>query len=270
MRATGPALLAGSVLGLILALAASAAPDPNPVPTRDQVEKDLKLVALRQSDKVIEAGTDPWVEFALVNTSKTTTHRVAKPGDGSEVGWRDPYLFYTAEQRLVDGKWAAMNRQGHARCGLFDSDWPKDVIDLKPGEKLAINEWLPHPAFDFQYPGRVRLFGHYAYRATGGKNGLPRPQEERGRMAGWPLFEVVSEPLEFEVVRPLDLKVRARKPLKVGAQEKLSDVIEVTVTNTSDKPREVGTPTSNASTGFVLTIGADNQLAADQELTGFT
>src|SRR5262249_38690264 len=54
------------------------------------------------------------------------------------------------------------------------------------------------------------------------------------------------------------------------AQEKLSDVIEVTVTNTSDKPREVGTPTSNASTGFVLTIGADNQLAADQELTGFT
>ena len=31
---------------------------------------------------------------------------------------------------------------GIGRCGLFDEDWRKDVVDLKPGESIKINDWL--------------------------------------------------------------------------------------------------------------------------------
>ncbi len=142
---------------------------------------------------------------------------------------------------------------GHARCGVFDSEWPKDVADLKPGEKLPLTTgWVGGPRLSFQYPGRVRLDGHYADRATGGKDGSPRPPEERGRMRGTPLFEVASEPVELEVVRPLDVRVRVKRPLKVGEEAKVSDALDVTVTNTTGKPRAVGIP--GAVRGYRLGI----------------
>lgn len=241
MRAAVPAVLIAVLLACVTSL---AQPKTNP-PLKEDIESDLKLVAIPPNERTIEAGTQTHIGLKLVNTSKTRTHKVVKPGDGSEVGWRDPWVHVTGEQRTVEGKWVAMKPLFYGRCGLFDHDWPKDVIDLKPGEELALKGWYDPREFEFQWPGKVRLIGHYEYRAVGGKNGKPRPDAERGAMAGVPLFALATEPVEFEVVRSYDVRARVKKAMKVGVAMKASDVIEITVTNTSKERKVVGNVSMN-------------------------
>ena len=151
--------------GLLVAFVSPAADPKGDAVTKEQIEADLKLVPKVFGDtRVIEAGTQPYIEFALVNTSKTRTHKVVKPGDGSSDGRRDPWVHVTAEQRTVEGGWAAMRGHVPAGCGLFDWDWLKDVIELKPGEELKLTDWYHPSEFEFQYPGKVWLTGHYSYR----------------------------------------------------------------------------------------------------------
>ena len=202
----------------------------------------------------------------MVNTSKAITYLVVKPGDGSECGWRDPYVHLTAEQLSVEGKWVPIAQRGIGRCGLFDLDWPKDVIDLKPGDKLPLNSWGPVANLNLQYPGKIRVFAHYEYRATGGKDGRSRSVAERGRMAESPLFAIASEPIEFNVVRPLDLQVKLKQPLKVGIEKKISDVIEVTVTNTTDKAILI---VASGPTGAKLAFWGGGPEANNPELTEY-
>jgi hypothetical protein len=240
MRVALPAV----VVILLAVLARAAGPKAGP-PTKEQIEGDLQLVAILPKERVIEAGTQPYIGLKLVNRSKTRTHKVVKPGDGSEVGWRDPWVHVTAEQRTVEGRWVAMEPLDPGRCRFFDWDWTKDVVELKPGEELLLEDWFDPGHFEFQWPGKVRLVGHYEYRATGGKHGKPRPDAERGPMAGVPLFCLTSEPAEFEVVRPLDVRARVKRAMKVGVTMKASEVLEVTVTNRSDRRRAVGNVAQN-------------------------
>jgi hypothetical protein len=256
VRAAVPAL----VIGLLIALVAPArVPRPEP-----DITRDLKLVAELKPGTTVEAGTKVWISLALANTSKVFTYPVVKPGDGSEVGWREPYVYFTAERLAADGQWVPAERERYSRCGVCDGDWPKDVVDLKPGERLSLDS--PDGAIppEFQFPGRVRVFGHYAYRASGGKRGEPRPEDQRGRMKGVPLFEVQSEPVEFEVIRPLDVRVRAKRPLKAGVEYRLADVLEVTVTNTTDKPITVLSPTCAADARLVIATREDVWAIASQ------
>src|SRR4051794_23181515 len=114
MRAAVPAAL----IGLLAILCAPASPPPAPQPTRQpavpavvddplapNITRDLKLVAQLRSKRTVDDGTDPYIELTLVNISKTFNYPVVKPGDGSEAGWRDPHVFFTAEQRLPNGTW---------------------------------------------------------------------------------------------------------------------------------------------------------------------
>jgi hypothetical protein len=212
------------------------APPPHDPP---DLARDLKLVASFDG-KPVPAGTAPQIGLELVNTSKANTYLVVRPGDGSEIGVREPHVHFTAESRNVQGKWEPLPGFTHRECGLFDWDWPKDVVELKPGEKLLVaNKWIPTTDFHLQQPGRVRVVGPYEYRAGRNKDGKPLGTENRGRMEGVPAFAVHSEPIEFDVIRPLDLKVRVKEPLKVGVEKNISDVIEVTLTNTTDKPLKV-------------------------------
>lgn len=232
--------------GLLVAFVSPAADPKGDAVTKEQIEADLKLVPKVFGDtRVIEAGTQPYIEFALVNTSKTRTHKVVKPGDGSSDGRRDPWVHVTAEQRTVEGGWAAMRGHVPAGCGLFDWDWLKDVIELKPGEESKLADWYHPSEFEFQYPGKVRLTGHYEYRAVGGKDGKPRLDADRGKMAGVPLFAIHSEPVEFDVVRSFDVRAKVKKALKVGVEMKASEVIEITVTNMSNKRQVVGNVSGN-------------------------
>jgi hypothetical protein len=260
MRVAIPLVLAGLLPFLAFAAQPKADPkaDPKDGPlTKEQIEADLKLIAIPPKERTIEAGTQTHIALKLVNTSKTRTHKVVKPGDGSECGWRDPWVHVSAEQRTVEGKWAAMQRLYGGRCGLFDHDWPKDVVELKPGEELVLKDWFDPGQFEFQWPGKVRLIGHYEYRATGGKTGKPRPEAERGKMAGVPLFALASEPVEFEVVRSFDVRAKVKKPLKVGVETMASEVLEVTVTNKSSKPQTIGNISQN---GYRIGIAPHSEI----------
>jgi len=65
-------------------------------------------------------------------------------------------------------------------------------------------------------------------------------------MKEMPAFEIVSNPIEFEVIRPLDVVVEVNNSLKKRTPTRLSDVISAYLINRSDKPVEVFSPTLTA------------------------
>jgi hypothetical protein len=207
------------------------APHERPDPTRD-----LKLIATFDG-KPVKAGTVQSVGLTLVNASKTTTYRVVRPGDGSETGGREPYVHFTGEQLTVQGQWVPLRGYTIRECGLFDHDWQKDIVELKPGETLPVtNQWIPMTDFRLQHPGTIRVTGHYEYRAGRRDANGAIINEDRSKMGDTPAFAIHSEPVEFSVIRPLDLKIRVKGELKVGVEKTISEVIDITLTNTTDRP----------------------------------
>ena len=229
-----------------------ARPRPNRPMTKAEIETDLRLEVTWTGPKVIMAGEQPRVSASLVNDSKTTTHPVVKVGDGSEMGWREPFVYWTATVDRGDGKPIPVPKNRYRRCGLFDHDWPKDAIALRPFETLPVDA---HPLLEFQQAGRVRLQAHYVYRDNNVRpNRTNLPPGQRGRMVGVPGFEVVSKPVEFDVVRPLAVRIEVRMPLKVHAETRLSDLLEITLVNQSKKPIDCSSPTLHANGRLVLQI----------------
>ena len=226
-------------------------------PSKEQIEKDLRLQVDAKNVKVLQAGTSPRLVVELVNTSKTVTYPVVKPGDGSEMGWREPHLYWTAIIDRGDGKPSEVPQARYARCGLFAWDWPKDASRLKPGEKLSMrcDPFLECQLVEFQRAGHVRLQAHYAYRAGKGKKGGSGLEgKQLGLMEGVPAFEIVSAAVLFDVVRPLDVRVKVKRALKVHVKTSLSDLLEVTLVNQSKEAIEVSSPTlhANARVGFEI------------------
>ena len=89
--------------GLLVAFVSPAADPKGEAVTKEQIEADLKLVPKVFGDtRVIEAGTQPYIEFALVNTSKTRAHKVVKPGDG--VIGRPPRPVGSRHRRAAHGR----------------------------------------------------------------------------------------------------------------------------------------------------------------------
>ncbi len=162
---------------------------------------DLKLEVY--GSKQVAAGASVELKMHLLNTTKDKIVHVVKPGDGSESGWREPHVFYTAEVKQPDGTWAAAKRNGIGRCGLYNPKWQNDVVELKPGEKLELKDWiLPvERVIELKQPGSYRVQVHYSYRegknAKGlGGNALALPETLKDVNA----YEVVSENFELEVV----------------------------------------------------------------------
>jgi hypothetical protein len=237
-------------LGMILLVALTG--QAGELPTRDRLEADLRVRVELKSPKVIEAGTRPWVATALVNESKTAAHPVVRPGDGSEVGWREPHVYWTATLDRGDGKPVPVSAPDYGRCGLFAAGWPADARLLRPGDRVSLPEG---PLPDFQQPRRVRLRAHYAYQAGGGQNSRSRvPPDQLGLMAGVPAFAVASDPVEFDVVRPLDVGVRVKGRLKVHTKARLSDLLEVTLANQSRAPVTCTSPTLHGDARLGLEI----------------
>lgn len=217
------------LLGLLGTLAAANRPEIGPVPPSQPAPDpaaDLRLVAT-QPPGLVPTGSPVGFGLKLVNTSKTVTHRVVKPGDGSDrSGGREPYLSYTATLTRPDGTTAPVPEAPWAGCGLYDWAWGKDVIELKPGAELPLDRWVPAPRFDFQQPGRVTVRAHYAFR---GKAIDAKTNPGSERMAGVPAFELVSDPASFEVVKPLEVRVRVKRPLRVGEAVPTPELLEVQV-----------------------------------------
>jgi hypothetical protein len=159
--------------------------------TPELLAKELR-VELTMAKTAI-AGDPVAFEAKLVNGGNAV-HRVVKPNDGSESGWREPEIFF---EREVDGKWVRGSKPG--RCGMFAQDWKKDIVELKPGEALPLDGYLPpEMSFDLRRPGKVRLRAAYLYR--GGCTARAKDEKpDPGPMGKTPPFTLVSEPVEVEV-----------------------------------------------------------------------
>jgi hypothetical protein len=185
---------------LLGAMSASAA-----APTRDELERDLELRATLTSPATLEVGGRVQMKLAVVNRSAAATYSVAKAGDGSEVGWREPHVFFTAERQTEAGEWVEVPKGDYSRCGMFSPG--VDAKKLAPGAQLKL-EWLPEPSqmLDLNEPGKVRVRAHYAFRTTDKKKsrGVPLPKGLREL----PPFELVSAPVELTLVRPLMLSLQ--------------------------------------------------------------
>jgi hypothetical protein len=175
-----------------------------------------------------------------VNTAKTFTYPVLKPGPGCDMGKREPHLRFTAEQQSRKGVWEPVTLNGGAGCGLYGVGVKDEVVELKPGEKLAITgEGFRGHFHQFQYPGLVRMTGHYDYLV--GETKGPLPRQPVAGMRGAPPFALVSNPVEFDVIPELELKLTAKRVLKAGVEYTLSDILDVTLTNNTDAPVPVRT-----------------------------
>lgn len=222
-------------------------PPPPPVATPTPPEivlpelpghDDLKLVPDAPGPFRVYPGVTPNVALKLVNTSPTRSHPVVKPGDGSEVGWCEPYTFLSATLTRPTGETVKLTREQYGRCGLFDADWTKRVVTLKPGESIPVS-WPDLVPFDFQEEGTVAMRVHYRYAGLEPHKDVTKaePAADLGGMKGVPPFEVVSDPIRVEVVRPFDLKLTLKQPtVKVGEWFTLPDLLTAELTRLKKDP----------------------------------
>lgn len=147
------------------------------------------------------------IAVSLTNRSTHKTWPIVLPGDGSDVGWREPHTWITGELLDADGEWKPFASRGSARCGNYDADWRDEVVALAPGESLRIEERNAAQELNLNRSGRARLRMHYAWTAKparaeswdenpiSGSDGL-------GRMCRVAPFELTSAPIEIELLAP--------------------------------------------------------------------
>jgi hypothetical protein len=201
----------------------------------------------------ILAGAQPWISTDIVNRSKVNGHWVIRPGDGSEVGWIEPHVFYTATLDTGDGNLVPLKQQQYSRCGNFGGNWTKDAFLLKPGDTFSLDSAHCIP-LEFQQPGRARILLHYKYDAGDGKHSrVLFPADRRSGLdvlADTPRFELVSNLVEIDVVRPLEIRAKLKRHLKVGESVRLSELMDVVLVNTSKDSIECSSPTQSTDAMF--------------------
>jgi len=225
--------------------------------TKEMAERDLALEVELQSAKTIGPGEPIGLRVSLKNQSKETTYPVVKPGDGSEIGWREPYVFFTAKRQSDENKWENVPKASYGRCGLFDSNWQKDIVTLKPNESIELKDWLSAPShmLEIQKAGRVRIYVHYRFTRGTLQKGKPAKVESLPKsMKDIPTFELVSDPVELYVLRPLDVRVKVKSPLKAKKKTKLSEILDIQLSNCSMEPITASSPSISADARLRLEI----------------
>ncbi|MBS2019246.1 MAG: hypothetical protein JST00_40660 [Deltaproteobacteria bacterium] len=218
----------------------SASPFESPSPAatgssgsaaRAEVERDLALRLRRSTTEGFEIGRDPKLEVVLENTSKTKTHHVVLPSDGSESNWREPYVFYTVERRdAPTSPWAPARAARFGRCGNYDHDWTKDVVPLEPGKALVLPWFGFFHAWDLDGASHVRVTAHYAYgEHARDLRKVPPP------LHGTPAYALASNSIELAIDPAMTLAVTWKGALP-RRNTPLANSVEVTATNHREAP----------------------------------
>lgn len=215
-------------------------------PSRQQIERDLVIVAKLRAASPF-ATTEPIkVDMWIENRSKTDTYPLVNPGDGSDMGWREPYVFYTAESKSGDGKWQTIKQEWWPRCGNYDPDWQKDVVQLAPGQKMTISDSMIPTPREFHDGEQIRLQAHYAYRQGRGiRSSGEGSKEDTRQMGDTPAFELVSAPVEFAIRNDFTLIVTPKRSIKAGTAADLSELVDVLLENRTAEPTSVLLAISN-------------------------
>lgn len=229
------------------------------------IERDLAvLVTLADAQRpggvpTFDVGESIPLRATLSNQSQRA-RAVVWPGDGSSVGWREPYVRWTVERENAPGVWEKLPDAPYGRCGNYDSLWQKDAALLGPGESRVLTDMIePTGVVDLSQPGRYRARAHYLYRGGAGSgafgdlsasvHGAPAPQARL--LEGVPAFEVISAPFELRIVRCLGLEMSARGAALDTASP---DSVEVWLVNRAREPRAVE---AGSITGFTVEVTPD-------------
>jgi hypothetical protein len=215
------------------------------------IERDLAVLVTMEAERrgsvpTFDAGQPIPLRASLVNESGRG-RAVVRPGDGSSVGWREPYVRWTVERETAPGVWKKLPDLPYSRCGNYDADWQKDVMLLEPGQSQLLDHMISVDGrADIDAPGKYRARAHYEYRVGLGSRGWSgltvvgvsdEPSASARLIEGVPAFEIVSEPYEFRVQTGLVLEVRPRAAaLDAGAP----DSVEVWLMNGSREARAIG------------------------------
>jgi hypothetical protein len=198
----------------------------------DGLELDLALL----TKGPVQPGERIAFEVKLVNTSKSVTHKVVPAAEGSQHGWREPHVFWTATFVGKDGaERPAAAAPASGDGALFVPDWWKDVRDLEPGASLAIGSMSPPwQVFDVQEDGTLRLVAHYKWnlgRETRGDplSGGASAPADLGGMKGVAAYDIASKPADIEVRRWFEVIAKMTGTFKAGIAAPLSSVVDVSV-----------------------------------------
>jgi hypothetical protein len=204
---------------------------------RAEIERDLEIKLSIVGPSEIRSS-DPIELRAELKNRGLSERWLVKPDDGSSMGWREPYVFYSVKFEAEPGVWVDAPKERFGRCGNYDVRWDEDLVALPPGGVMPIErEILPIGYnFDTQAAGRYRVTAYYKY--TGGAEGrglfsFGEAVEVPPELFGTPTFEVASNPVEFTVTRPLDIEIHLKAPLVIGPATPLDSIIEATLVNRS-------------------------------------
>lgn len=232
-------------------------------PTKAQIEKDLQLrVELDPRSMTIQVGGYPRVKARLVNTSRTRTHWVVKPSTGSEIPSREPHFHWTATFER-DGKQTSAPKRYIGYCGwdlILASEWERDWVELPPGGELQLED---DPLLEFEQAGRVRLQAHYDFRWDRCKHNPSL--KEMSAFIKVPAFSLNSEPAEFDVIRPLDVRLKVKGTLKARQKTRLSDLFSITAMNQSNGPISCAQPTIYSNEGGRVLLQLRAKLAREYD-----
>jgi hypothetical protein len=124
-----------------------------------RIELKVKRAVVKSGEK----DKGPIITAELVNREKFPVV-VVKPGDGSDCGRRTPLITWFVN----DTKSA-----GGGFCGNINALKAKEVVELKAGERLELDEWIGAPDLSSAKAGVYRLYVEYDHRPDLKWGGIP-------------------------------------------------------------------------------------------------
>jgi hypothetical protein len=213
---------------------------------RAAIERDLGVVLTRVGVGELDADAR-WPLTATLSNRGTHAHWIVRPSDGSDAGWREPHVYYTAEMETAPDVWRPVPaRDDYGRCGNYATDWIRDAVEMAPGASIELAHFTdPSQVLDVRRSGRVRLYAHYDY--GGGKKASFRARNDLtplpAELAAVGPFALVSAPLEIRVRVDTSVElalVLHRRQVRVREHVTFAALAEARVVNRSAAPLDLG------------------------------
>ena len=213
---------------------------------RAEIERDLVVVVARAGSGEMDADVGLAITATLVNRGKHP-HWVVRPGIGSGIGRREPFVYYTAEMETTPGVWSPVPpRTDFWVCGSRMSDWNSDIDEMAPGQSMELGDLIePSRLLEFPRSGTARLYAHYEYdagqkrpfRIPDSRVPLPKELEDVGP------FSLVSAPLEIHVHVDTSVElslVLRRRQVRVREELAFAALAEASAVNRTGAPIDLG------------------------------
>lgn len=210
----------------LTAPAASASESQAQGIARADVERDLELTLRRTTTDPFEIHRNPRFEVLLRNRSTSRSYPVVLSNDGSEAGWREPHVFFTVDRRDRAGAaWSAAATRPLSRCGLYATDWDKDVVVLDPGKEVKLPWFDFDDRWELDGASDLKVTAHYRYgEASRDATKVPPVLHKM------PSYELVSNAMELPITAAIELDLKVKGPLPKGGQP-LANAFEVIAIN---------------------------------------